>query len=68
MSENVYLPIRPPAEPAVPVPHPELTEVEAEMQQEVQRHFESPTYTPPGSEKELMDVEKMWLSYECILR
>ncbi|KAJ7455385.1 CRAL/TRIO domain-containing protein [Mycena galericulata] len=68
MSENVYLPIRPPSAPAVPVSHPELTEDQTKMQQEVQHHFEDPAYTPPGTEKSLMDVEKMWLSYECILR
>ncbi|KAF8206348.1 CRAL/TRIO domain-containing protein [Mycena galopus ATCC 62051] len=37
------------------------------MQQEVQKHFEDPEYTT-SPEKPLMDVEKMWLSYECILR
>ncbi|KAJ7364130.1 CRAL-TRIO domain-containing protein [Mycena albidolilacea] len=67
MSETVYLPINPPAEPAVPLPHPELTDGEKQMQQEVQKHFEDPAYTP-SAEKPLMDVEKMWLSYECILR
>ncbi|KAJ7274324.1 CRAL/TRIO domain-containing protein [Mycena haematopus] len=66
MSETVYLPIDPPAQPAVPLPHPELTDAEKKMQQEVQRHFEDPAYTL--AEKPLMDVEKMWLSYECILR
>jgi hypothetical protein len=67
MSETVYLPINPPAEPAVPLPHPELTDGEKQMQQEVQKHFEDPAYTP-SAEKPLVDVEKMWLSYECILR
>ncbi|KAJ7126916.1 CRAL/TRIO domain-containing protein [Mycena epipterygia] len=68
MSENVYLPIPPPTHPVAPISQPGLTENEAKMQQEVQQHFENPAYTPPGSEKALMDVEKMWLSYECILR
>ncbi|KAJ6576581.1 CRAL-TRIO domain-containing protein [Mycena vulgaris] len=68
MSENVYLPIPPPAQPTVPLLHPELTEDQVKMQQEVQQHFENPSYMPSGSEKALMDVEKMWLSYECILR
>jgi hypothetical protein len=67
MTENVYLPIRPPAEPAVSISHPELTDDQKKMQQEVQQHFENPAYTP-SAEKPLMDVEKMWLSYECILR
>ncbi|KAF7336683.1 CRAL-TRIO domain-containing protein C23B6.04c [Mycena venus] len=65
--ENVYLPIHPPAEPAVPISLPELTDDQTKMQQEVQKHFEDPAYTP-SDEKPLMDVEKMWLSYECILR
>ncbi|KAJ7104076.1 CRAL/TRIO domain-containing protein, partial [Mycena belliarum] len=66
MSENVYLPIAPPAQPAAPLSHPELTEAQVKVQQEVQQHFENPAYTV--DEKPLMDVEKMWLSYECILR
>ncbi|KAJ7475911.1 CRAL/TRIO domain-containing protein [Mycena latifolia] len=64
----MYRPIPPPAQPAVPISHPELTETQEKMQQEVQKHFEDPAYKPAGSEKALMDVEKMWLSYECILR
>ncbi|KAJ7170796.1 CRAL-TRIO domain-containing protein [Mycena crocata] len=66
MSENVYLPIRPPAK--LGEPRPELKEEEQKMQQEVQKHFEDPAYTPSGSEETLTAAEKMWLSYECILR
>ncbi|KAJ6531871.1 CRAL/TRIO domain-containing protein [Mycena capillaripes] len=66
MSENVYLPIRPP-QTVVPISQPELTDAQSKMQQEVQHHFEDPAYAP-SAEKPLMDVEKMWLSYECILR
>ncbi|KAJ7678888.1 CRAL-TRIO domain-containing protein [Mycena polygramma] len=67
MAETAYLPISPPPQPAVPIAHPELTEAETKMQQEVQQHFEDPAYIP-SDEKPLMDVEKMWLSFECILR
>ncbi|KAJ7030401.1 CRAL TRIO domain-containing protein [Mycena alexandri] len=66
MAETVYLPIVPPAEPAEPLPAV-LTAEQEKMQQDVQKHFENPEYTP-SVEKPLMDVEKMWLSYECILR
>ncbi|KAJ7285060.1 CRAL-TRIO domain-containing protein, partial [Mycena rebaudengoi] len=62
----VYLPIHP---PAVGTPSPQATEISDDMRNmhtEVQRHFEDPAYTL--SEKLLVDVEKMWLSYECILR
>ncbi|KAJ7158685.1 CRAL-TRIO domain-containing protein [Mycena filopes] len=62
--ETVYLPITPPTEPE-PLPDVVLSEEQLKMQQEVQKHFESPSYAP---EKPLMDAEKMWLSYECILR
>ncbi|KAJ7756518.1 CRAL/TRIO domain-containing protein [Mycena maculata] len=65
MSENVYLPIPPPTRASA---LPELTKSQTKMQQEVQHHFEDPTYAPADSEKALMDAEKMWLSYECILR
>ncbi|KAJ7707632.1 CRAL/TRIO domain-containing protein [Mycena rosella] len=64
----MFLPIPPPAQPAVPTAHPELTETQVKMQQDVLQHFENPEYIPTDSEKPLMDVEKMWLSYECILR
>ncbi|KAJ6609259.1 CRAL-TRIO domain-containing protein [Mycena sp. CBHHK59/15] len=67
MTENVYLPIPPPTEPAAPLPHTELTEYQTKMYQEVLQHFEKPEYLP-GLEKGLMDIEKFWLSYECILR
>ncbi|KAF7374828.1 CRAL-TRIO domain-containing protein C23B6.04c [Mycena sanguinolenta] len=66
MSEAVYTPIDPPAKPAVPPPHKELTDAETKMQQEIQKHFEDPAFIL--GEKPLMDVEKMWLSYEQILR
>ncbi|KAK7033184.1 CRAL-TRIO domain-containing protein C23B6.04c [Favolaschia claudopus] len=66
MSETVYLPI-PPAKPQTTLPQPELTDEQEKMRVEVQKHFEDPAYFP-SEEKPLMDVEKMWLSYECILR
>ncbi|KAJ6513180.1 CRAL-TRIO domain-containing protein [Mycena sanguinolenta] len=66
MSETVYIPVEPPAQPAVPLPQTELTDAETKMQQEIQKHFEDPAFTL--AEKPLMDVEKMWLSYEQILR
>ncbi|KAJ7227257.1 CRAL-TRIO domain-containing protein [Mycena pura] len=70
MSENVYLPIHPPEEPQKSLAQPELTEDQKKMQLVVQQHFENSAYTlPTDSEKTpLTDAEKMWLSYECILR
>ncbi|KAJ7650156.1 CRAL/TRIO domain-containing protein [Roridomyces roridus] len=58
---KVYLPIQPP-ENVLASSQPELTESQKEMQQAVTTHFETSEYDS------LMDVEKMWLSYECILR
>lgn len=49
---------------------PELTEIQTDMWQTVHTHFSKDGYIIPGlTEKaELMEVEKFWLSYECILR
>ncbi|CAK5268408.1 unnamed protein product [Mycena citricolor] len=73
MSPTVNLPIPPPpsAQIAAPLTQPPLNEDQLKMQAAVQAHFEDPSYLLAGIEstdKTLMDVEKMWLSYECILR
>lgn len=50
-------------------PRAVLSESEQKMYTEVLTHFTKPEYALPGAEKgELMDVEKFWLSRECILR
>ncbi|KAH0833219.1 CRAL TRIO domain-containing protein [Lanmaoa asiatica] len=49
----------------------ELTEKEKAEYDRVLAHFASPEYVLPSVETEkgaLMEVERMWLSYECILR
>lgn len=69
-SETLYLPLPPPKELGIETPPVELTEIQADMQRKVQAHFAIDGYTIPGlTEKaELMEVEKFWLSYECMLR
>ncbi|KAL0572208.1 Phosphatidylinositol transfer protein (PITP) [Marasmius crinis-equi] len=69
MSSRVYEPILPPKD-HVSQPSPRLNAEQERMQKEVQAHFSRDGYAVPGLEEkgELMEEEKVWLSYECQLR
>lgn len=60
--------------PTAPTPKPksdaELTSDQQTMYSKVLQHFADATYKLPGVEAsaELTELEKFWLSYECILR
>ncbi|KAH0833218.1 CRAL TRIO domain-containing protein [Lanmaoa asiatica] len=70
MSSPIQTPLPIPTHPDVAPPR-ELTEKEQAEYDRVLAHFASPEYALPSVETEkgaLMEVERMWLSYECILR
>ncbi|EGN98659.1 hypothetical protein SERLA73DRAFT_181226 [Serpula lacrymans var. lacrymans S7.3] len=69
MSESqIFEPIPVPVLPD-PKPLPELSANEAMMYEKVYQHFVQDGYVVPELENgELLEEEKMWLSYECILR
>ncbi|KAG8213105.1 CRAL TRIO domain-containing protein [Butyriboletus roseoflavus] len=70
MSSPVQTPLPVPSHPNVAPPR-ELTEEEQAEYESVLAHFANPDYVVPSVETEkgaLMEVERMWLSYECILR
>jgi CRAL/TRIO, N-terminal domain len=69
MSEKVYQPIEPPTTPCVSDPRADLKDVERAMYDEVLEHFSRDNYTIPGvDDGALMEREKFFVSYECILR
>ncbi|KAG5636163.1 hypothetical protein H0H81_008944, partial [Sphagnurus paluster] len=68
MSDKVYEPIPPPTVCEAD-PRADLSDVQLAMYKEVLDHFSVPKYEIPGLEKgELIEAEKFWLSYECLLR
>jgi hypothetical protein len=69
MSEKVYEPIEPPTAPCPIDRRADLTDVQRAMYDGVLQHFSRDDYTIPGLENgALMEIEKFFISYECILR
>ncbi|EPQ52871.1 CRAL/TRIO domain-containing protein [Gloeophyllum trabeum ATCC 11539] len=63
-----HLPLPPPPAPSDASP-PTLTEEQDGMQKKVHEYFSKPDYTLPNEKDGILsDEEKMWLSYECMLR
>ncbi|KIJ04689.1 hypothetical protein PAXINDRAFT_104059 [Paxillus involutus ATCC 200175] len=66
----IHVPLPVPTHPNVPPPR-ELTEQEQAEYDSVFAHFVNPEYVLPDAalgKGPLMEEERMWLSYECILR
>lgn len=68
-SSKIITALRPTPDQVQNDPRASLSESEQKMYTEVLGHFTKPEYVIPGVENgELRDVEKFWLSRECILR
>ena|ERR1700733_13181209 len=69
MSGKIYEPIEPPTAHFLSDPRADLTEEERTMYSEVLEHFSKHDHAIPGLEKgELTEMERFFISYECILR
>lgn len=69
MSDKIHEPLEPPTIPCPTDPRAGLTDVERVMYDGVLDHFSRDGYTIPGLENgALTEVERFFVSYECILR
>jgi hypothetical protein len=69
MSTEICSPIAPPTFISNVVKKPIVANDQEGKAQSIIQHFSHAAYQIPGMEKgELMEEEKIWLSYECVLR